>query len=96
MVFHNKRSASQTDHEHEFATQNVGADLQRRVFSGCGYVSINLSEPTSIRSEVKVDKPGLFGGAPEFVYELAEALALIPAADRNRPSFAGRRRPAAS
>ncbi len=96
MVFPNKRSASQADHEHEFATQNVGADLQRRVCSACGYVSINLSEPTSIRSEVRVDKPGLFRGAPEFVYELAEALALIPAADRNRPGFGERRSPAAS
>ncbi len=91
MVFPNKRSASQADHEHTFAAQNVGADLQRRVCSECGYVSIKLAEPSDIRSEIRVDKPGLFGGAPEFVYELAEALGRIPATVPDRPRFGARR-----
>ncbi len=42
----NKRSAK---HDHEFVVHNVGADLQRRVCSICGQVSINASPPATIR-----------------------------------------------
>ena len=93
MVFITKRSASRTDHDHTFVTHNVGADLQRRVCDECGHLSINLTEPASIRSEVKVEKAGLFRAAPEFIYELAEALARIPATDPDRPRFGERRKP---
>jgi hypothetical protein len=91
MVFHNKRTGSQTDHEHSFVTHNVGADLQRRVCAECSHVSVDLMEPASVRSEVNGKKPGLFGGAPELVYELAEALALVPATVADRPRFGERR-----
>ncbi len=90
MVFLNKRTGSQTDHEHSFSTHNVGADLQRRVCGECGHVSVDLMEPASLRSEIN-GKPGLFGGAPEFVYELAEALARIPATVADRPRFGERK-----
>ncbi len=91
MVFLNKRTGSQTDHEHSFVTHNVGADLQRRVCAECSHVSVDLMEPASVRSEVNGKKPGLFGGAPEFVYELAEALARIPATVADRPWFGERK-----
>ena len=93
MVFLSRRNGSRTDHDHTFNFQSVGADLQRRVCSECGYVSISLTAPASIRSEVNGKKPGLFGGAPEFVYELAEALARIPSLDPDRPRFGERRKP---
>jgi hypothetical protein len=53
-------------------TQNVGADLQRQICDECGHISINPTPPASVRSEVNGKKPGLFGGAPEFFYELAQ------------------------
>lgn len=91
MVFPGKRSVSQTDHDHTFVTHNVGADLQRQICGECGHVSINPTPPVSVRAEVTVEKAGLFGGAPELVYELAEALALIPATVPDRPRFGERR-----
>jgi hypothetical protein len=87
MVFPGKRSVSRTDHEHAFSAQQVGADLQRQICGDCGHISISPIPPASVRSEITVEKAGLFGGGPEFVYELAEALALIPATDRSRPRF---------
>ena len=92
MVFPGKRNGSRSNHDHTFVTHNVGADLQRRVCGECGQISIDLAEPSSIRSEVNGKKPGLFGGAPEFVYELAEALARIPATVTDGPRFGERRK----
>lgn len=91
MVFHTKRNTTRTDHDHSFVTQNVGAGLQRRVCGECGHISIDPAEPASLRSEVSTDKARLFRVAPEFVYELAEALALIPATDPDRPRFGKRK-----
>jgi hypothetical protein len=91
MAFINKRSAPRTDHDHTVITQNVGADLQRQICGACGHVSINPTDPSGLRSEITVRKAGLFCSAPEFVYELAEALAVIPATDPHRPRFGDRR-----
>ena len=92
MVSLSKRGSLGKDHEHTLATQNVGADLQRQICTECGHVSINPTPPSSIRTEVVVEKAGLFERAPEFVYELAEALSLIPATDPHRPRFGERRK----
>ena len=93
MVFLSRRNGSRTDHDHTFKVQNVGADLQRRVCAECGHLSIDLAEPSGLRSEVRVGKAGLFRAAPEFVYELAEALARIPSIDPDRPRFGERKKP---
>jgi hypothetical protein len=88
MAFPTKRN---TSHDHTFVFQNVGADLQRCICGECGHVSIHPTPPASLRSEVTVEKTGLFVGGPELVYELAEALTLLPATDPHRPRFGERR-----
>ena len=90
MVILTKRSASRTDHDHSFVSQKVGADLQRQICVDCGHVSISPTAPSGIRPEINVAKAGLFGAAPEFVYELADALARIPSYDPDRPRFGQR------
>lgn len=93
MASPSKRNMSRKAHQHALATQNVGANLQRQVCGECGHISINPVTPAGLRAEISVSETGLFGGAPELVYELAEELALIPATDPDRPRFGERRRP---
>ena len=92
MVFTGKRSVSRTDHDHTFATQNVGEDLQRQTCGECGHVSINPTQPRSLRTRINTDKVGLFGCTPEFAYGLNRILNFHPAPVPDGPRFGERRK----
>ncbi len=62
-----RRSAQKrrsTNHDHAYAVNNVGADLQRKVCTICGQVSIVALPPVDVRSTLADVTSSLFGESP--------------------------------